>query len=208
MLMNCRRITIDPAAAAMIEKRLETTPAIYPVTNSKIRKLLITSGTQSLNLSQIIRGPIPRSIMCCFVSAKALDNHITKNPFFFQHFKNNYFNPTLNGNPIVPKVFQPDCANGYVMREYKWFLNNIGCFGQESVDIGYHDFLNNSFIYAFDLSPDLCNAYYLHGNETGTFDLEIAFKEPLTENVNCIVYGSYNEYVTIDKDRNVTVVQA
>ena len=210
LTMSCRRVTIDPEAVRKIESHLLTTPAIYPVTNAKIKKLLINAGTQSINLSQIIRGPLPRSIIVGFVGSKNADGHLNKNPFLFQHFKNCYFNATLDGEAIVPKVFEPDCAttaNPKALREYKWFLNNIGCYDQVSVDITFADFMANSFFYAFDLSPDLCNSFYLHGVENGNFELQLAFKDALAENVNCIVYAAFNEFVMIDNERNVTLVE-
>ena len=206
--MHCRRITVDPHAAKAIETKNLTTPVIYPLTSGKIKKLLLNTGTQSINLSSVLRGPQPRQLIVGFCSAKGGDGHLTKTPFLFKNFKNKYFNATISGEPIVPKVFQPDCSNKHVMREYKWFLDNIGCYDHVSVDITLEDFLSNTFLYAFDFSPDLCNNFYLHGTENGTLDFDIVFETALTENIHCIVYAAFNEYLLIDGEKNVKIVPA
>jgi hypothetical protein len=44
---------------------------------------------------------------------------------------------------------------------------------------------------------------YLHGTENGTIDLDIGFQQAPTENIYCLMYASYDELITIDKNRNV-----
>ncbi len=206
--MSVRRITIDPGISAAIENRLEKEPAVYPVVQSKIKTVLINSGIQTINISQIIRGPLPRSIIIGFVSSKASDGHINQNPYCFKNFDLNYFNPYLNGEPIITTPFRPDYSKGDCVREYQWFLANTGCKESYSNDISLEDFKANSCFYSLDLTADLCNNFYLHPTESGTFDMHIGFKANLTENLTCIIYSSYNEFILIDKNRNVTVVPA
>jgi len=203
--MKIRRITLDPSIAAAIEDRLSRTPAIYPIVQSKIKAYLINKDIQTQTITQIFRGKIPRSFILCFVDAKGYDGHIDKNPFFFQHFDNNYLNVFLNGEPIVPNVFQPNFSTGDCIGEYRWLLDNIGLYQTMSNGITFQEFVSNSMFYAFDLSPDLCNSYYLHGSETGTLDVHVGFSKPLPQNIMCIIYASFDEAILIDKDRNVTL---
>jgi len=201
-----RRVTLDPGICDGLEKAMERTPAIYPIVQSKIKNYTIASGVKNERISQMFRGKLPRSVIFGFVSTKGFDGDRTKNPFKFHNFNINLLNIYINGEPFVPSSFQPDFGSGKCIREYRWFLDNIGiAHDNESNDISLEDFKSNSCFFAFDLSPELCNNYHIHTPPQGTLDLMVGFKEAPTENVTCLVYASFNEAVTIDKDRNVSI---
>ena len=204
--LSVRRIKLDPIVSAGFEKTLQTQPAVYPIANSKIKTYTISSGIQSERIGQIFRGQIPRQIILGFVDSKAFDGNINANPFKFEHFNNNYCNVYINGEPLIPRSFQPDPTNKNFWREYRWFLDNTACvLSNPTHGITYDEFITNSFFYVFDLSPDLCNSYHIHQPVSGTFDLQLAFKSALTKNITAIVYGTFDEKIIIDKDGEVTV---
>ena len=205
LLLRVRRITVDPSASATIENGLNSSPAIYPICSSKIKAHLLNSGTQSTIIPQVIRGRLPRSFILCFVDAKGYDSVINANPFVFENFGLNYLNLLLNGEPIVPTVFQPDYEENDYLRLYRWYLDNTGFLQNSTNGITFEEFKSNSCFYPFDLSPDLCNSIYLHGIENGTLDIQLSFKAALTKNIMCLVYASYDEVITIDKNRNVVI---
>ena len=62
------------------------------------------------------------------------------------------------------------------------------------------------FFIPIDLTPNLCNGVDLTIPQEGFVDIMLGFKTSLTENVTMIVYASFNEVLTIDKVRNITVV--
>jgi hypothetical protein len=206
--LSVRRISIDPSLTDGIEQKLQTTPAIYPVTNSQIKTYIISSGRQTERVSQIFRGKLPRNIIIGFVDSRGVDSNITKNPYKFENFNINYFQAYINGEPIRPQAFQPDFENKSYMTEYRWFLDNLGCYDSKNpIDITYQEFGTNSCFFAYDLSPELCNLYHQHGNQTGMFDFDVGFKTALANNITAIIYGSFHEVVMIDKNRNVTLVE-
>jgi hypothetical protein len=205
--LSVRRISVDPHLTDAIEQKLASNPAIYPVTNSKIKTYTISSGRATERVSQIFRGKLPRQVIIGFVDSKGVDGNITKNPFKFEHFDLNYFQAYINGEPIKPQAFQPDFTAGSYMSEYRWLLDNMGCYESKNpLDITYQEFGGNSTFFAYDLSPELCNLYHQHGNQTGVFDFDVGFKTALTSNVTAIIYGSFHEVIMIDKNRNVTIV--
>lgn len=201
-----RKLTLDPLIVENHEKNLQTTPAIYNIVQSKLKSILLTSGIQNERLTNIFRGKLPRFLMVGFVSANGFDGNITKNPFLFKHFDLNYLQLYVNGEPLVSQVFQPDFGDKKCIREYRWFMDNIGVLhGDQTNGITFNDYVNNSTFFPFDLSPDLCNNYHMHGSIQGSIDLQVGFKTALTENVMCVIYASFNEAILIDKDRNVTI---
>jgi len=206
--LSVRRISLDPQITDAIEQKLSSTPAIYPVTNSKIKTYTISAGRSTERVSQIFRGKLPRQVVIGFVDSRGVDGNITKNPFKFEHFDLNYFQAYINGEPIKPQAFQPDFTDGLYMSEYRWMLDNMGCYESKNpLDISYKEFGTNSTFFAYDLSPELCNLYHQHGNQTGVFDFDVGFKTALPNNVTAIIYGSFHEVVMIDKNRNVTIVE-
>jgi len=204
--LNVRKITVEPMVSAAIEAKLSSTPIIYPVAHSKIKTFLINTGIKTLNISNIIRGKLPRSFILSFVTAKGCDGACTHDPFLFENFGINYMNLFINGDPIHAKAIQPDWDNGNIVKQYSWLLDNIGLHQHVSNGITLDEFKSNSCFFPYDLTPDLCNSYNSHGIEQGNLDINLGFKTELTENIIMIVYATYDECVTIDKSRNVTVV--
>ena len=112
----------------------------------------------------------------------------------------------MDGDPIHPKAMEPEWTDTRMLKQYSWFLDNIGLHHKDTVGITLEDFKNNSCFFPYDLSPDLCNAYYSHGTKHGTIDVALSFAQALTENVIVIFYATFDEAVTIDKLRTVTVI--
>jgi hypothetical protein len=94
------------------------------------------------------------------------------------------------------------------MREYRWFLDNLGCYESKNpLDVTYEEFKTNSCFFVYDMSPELCNLFHQHGHQSGIFDFDVGFDTALTKNITAIIYGSFHEVIMIDKSRNVTVVE-
>lgn len=201
--LKIRRVTADPSVLGAIESKLSSTPAVYPICKSVIKTHLINSGITNTQIGQIVRGKLPRSFILCFVNAKGYDGNRAKNPFVFENFGLNFLNILLNGEPLNPSIFQPDFTTENYLREYRWMIDNIGLHQMSTNSISKSEFKSNSCFFPFDLSPDLCNSFYLHGIENGTIDIQLGFSAPLTENIYCMMYASYDELITIDKNRNV-----
>lgn len=206
--LSVRKIKIDPMYREAQEKKLLTHPAIYPLTQSKIKNFQIPVGTKSIEIPSIIQGNLPRSIIIGFLSSSAFNGEITGNPFHFNHHNVSSFNLKLNGSPVVPTVFQPDWATKNCMREYRWFLDNSGIAHENDTnDITFEDYINNSNFWCFDLTPDQCNSFHLHSTLQGNLDVNIGFTSSLTAALHMIVYASFNSVIAIDADRNVKLIE-
>lgn len=206
LFLSIRRVTLDPVEDAKINSDLEKGPAAYPIDQSRIKTFTIPSGLRNHNISQIFRGQLPRSLIIGFVDTAAYDGAINKNPFVFEHNKLNYFNLFVNGAPVLPTVLQPDFTTKKAIREYRWFIDNIDILhSNESNGISFEDYCSNSCFFAFDFTPDLCNSFHDHGAKAGVIDLHVGFAEQLPKNITCIVYGSFKEVITINKNKQVTL---
>ena len=202
-----RRVTVEPTIASKIEDAINKTPAIYPITQSKIKTFLIPKDVRQERISNIFRGVLPRSIIVGFVTTDAANGAINANPFKFEHFKLNHFQMYINGDPLLTEAFQPDFANLKFFREYRWFMDNLGwAHDKESNGVTMEEFKTNTFFLPFDLSPDLSNGATLSQLKEGSLDVLVSFNENLAQNVQMIVFATFNELLLIDKDRNVTLV--
>lgn len=58
-------------------------------------------------------------------------------------------------------------------------------------------FADGLTLFAFDLTPDLCGGYHMHNRRTGSIDLEVQTKTPLTDAVYAIALCTYDAQVLI-----------
>lgn len=203
-----RKIKIHPQVKEMHENTLKTMPAIYPVTQSKIKTFLINQATTNIEIPSILYGNLPRNVVICFVDSRGFNGDGRKNPFNFQHFDINHLNLKVNGTPVVPTPFQPDWTDGNCVREYRWFLDNSGISHEnETNGISLEEFKKGSTFFSFDLTPDLCNSFHQHKTKSGSLDINIGFKTPTAQAINMIVFGSYNQAILVDHDRNISVLE-
>jgi transposase-like protein len=204
--LNMRKLTLDPQIVQAHKAALVKQPVIYNITQSQIKTHLLTKGIKNERITNIFRGKLPRSLMVFFVESEAFDGSINKNPFLFKHFDLNYFQLYINGEPFMTKVFQPDFSKNKFIREYRWALDNIGIqHGDSTNGITPEDYKSNSFVMAFDMSPDMCNGFHPHGSQQGTIDVQVAFKNVLPENIIVLFYAVKNEAIVIDEHGNVTL---
>lgn len=202
-----RKIKIDPHYQQALERQLASQPAIYNLTQSKIKTFNIPAASKSIEMPNIIQGNLPRSVHIGFVSSDGFNGDIKSNPFLFANQGINYFNLKVNGVPVCPTPFQPEFSTETAVREYRWFMDNCGIQHEnETNDITFQDYLNNSCLWNFDLTPDLCNSFHLHETKTGSMDVTLAFTTELAKPIYMIVYACYNSAIAIDADRNVKVI--
>lgn len=204
--VRLQKLTVEPEYIAKMEAALNTMPAMYPIAHSKLRTHLLAAGTKNINIPNILRGRLPRGFIVFMVGNDAFSGSIKKNPYLFKHHDLNFMNAYINGEPVHPNGNKPNWTNGSAIEQYKNMLDNTGLKSFISNGITFEEFVSNSVCFAYDLTPDKCNSYQSHGSETGNVDIQLGFKTALTEPVQLLVYATYDEVVTINKDREVAVV--
>jgi hypothetical protein len=203
-----RKLTIHPQIVEKHKEMIQKQPAIYPISQSKIKTYIINQGISSTNISGIYRGKLPRSLIFGFVKSAGFNGSFDTNPWLFKHFNVSYVGLTINGTPVPATVFQPDFANGKCIREYRHLLDNLGIYHEnESNMIDFEMYKNNTSLFAYDLTPDLCNSYHNHIENSGFINLDLQFKNALTENITLIVFATFNETVKIDAAGQVILDQ-
>lgn len=206
--LSIHKIKIAPDFDKAIENNLRKEPAIYPLTQSKIKSFLLQTGTSSTTVQSVLTGALPQSLIICFLDTKAFNGDVSANPFVFQHFNLNKLNLKIGGTPFHPTEFTPDYEKNKYVREYLNLFYHGGCqHSNNCINIGYKEFKSNSNFYLYDFSPDLCNAYHHHATKYGNIDIELGWSTPLANNIYMIIYSSHRQNLLIDINRNVSLVE-
>jgi hypothetical protein len=208
LYLTIRKIKVRKDFHASILSNLQKEPALFPLTQSKIKTFLINSGTSSINLHNITTGIIPKSMIVGFVSSKGYNGAVNKNPFLFSSFNLSYLQLLVNSEPFYSTPLKPDFTTGKFTREYQLLLDNTGVLHHDcAFSITALKFKFNSCFFVFDFSPDSCNGFHNHETKKALCDLELVFKEEVSENVQVIVYSSYRQLMQIDANFNVKLLE-
>jgi hypothetical protein len=71
--------------------------------------------------------------------------------------------------------------------------------------ISIEDYANGYTLFAFDLTPDMCNSEHVNLIKSGNLRIELKFKEALPTAVQCVIYMEYESILEINKARNAMI---
>ena len=127
-----------------------------------------------------------------------------KNPFNFQHFNLNRFNLFKNRQCVFPKPFQPDFDTDNFIDLYRHLYDSIG-FGisDHSCGITKEVFKAGRCFLTTDLTPDRCNGYHIHPDESGKLDAEFSFKSAHDHPIYLLSYTIFNSGIKIEEKGQV-----
>ena len=153
-------------------------------------------------------GPVARRFICGFVRNKAFNGDRQCNPFNFDHFDINYFALSVDGVQVPSRQLQPNFESDLFVEAFHslfsgtgiHFLNQGNCISRDAFKKGY-------CLFVFDLTPDLSANSNTHFNlvRHGNVRIDVRFSKPLTDNINCLVYGEFDSILEIDSTRQCIV---
>ncbi len=86
------------------------------------------------------------------------------------------------------------------LEAYNALFSNIK--GSEN-NITYKDFAGGNTIFAFDLTPDLCNSGHYNLMKNGSLNLSIRLEEGASESITIMTYMEFDNIIEIDNKRNI-----
>ena len=109
-----------------------------------------------------------------------------------------------NGQCVFPKPFQPDFDTDNYMDLFRHMYDSTG-FGisNTSCSITKEAFKNGRCFLTVDLTPDRCNGFHLHPDESGKIDVELGFKTSKTHTIYLLAYSIYNSGIKIEEQGQV-----
>ena len=155
-------------------------------------------------MDNVSLGALPKKIVFSLVSSKAFNGDFKQNCFNFKHHDLGKIAVSIDGEEApyspVEMVFNEQL---YAKAYYSLFsgLDRAGL--DNGNKISFTDFAEGYAIYAFDLTPDMCNGDHFNLIKNGNLRISLNFNTDLAENLNCIVYMEHENIVEINKARNV-----
>jgi len=203
-----KHVKLSEYQMLQIESGLVRSPALYPISRNEIRQYIIPSGTSSKTLDNVISGQLPRRIILCMVNNKDENGTITTNPFNFEHHELNYLCCHVNGEQYPSIPYTPNFSESDCMREYLDLYKNLNQFHPSTcTDIRFEEFRKGFTFFVFNLAPDLSDGCDGHLNliKRGTVRIDMRFKKAPKTVLSVLLFCEYDNVISIDKDRNITL---
>ena len=210
VILKMRKVKVDQTVSDATELILKQTPALYPVRRVECKALTISAGIASTRKDNIFSGLIPKSFVMGLVDLNAYNGTYGKNPYNFQHFGVEALTLTANGEEIPFKQLvlkYPDGdSNVDFIQAYNTLFSGTGkMYANAGLDITREDYAGRNTLYAFDLTPDMCNiADYFNSVQQGSLSVDITFRDGGTNvSVGMVCYGAFENVIRVDSERNV-----
>ena len=207
--VHMKRVKLFPDAQAGILTTLERMPAKYFIVRNELKAFSLNPGTKDYSFENIHNGIFPRRIVIGLVKSKAFGGEYDHDPFVFKHQRLNHISLNVDGIMVPSIPYKPNFDNSTAVREFIGLYKALNQDeGLPHINIKYSEFIINKTLFGFDLSKD-----GTLGGESGTLNLlqrgsirlELRFTETLSEQMKIIVFSQFDNVITIDKDRNVSL---
>ena len=205
--VRVNRIESSTQVSNYYRKKIQmgNTPRIS-IDRSLLKTYTISSGKMDLSQYNIISGrQLPDQIIIGVLEENAHSGDIRKNPFHFQDFDISEACLVVNGRREPPDLYRVDLESGDKADLYNSFLENIGV-GRDDRECGisYDDFYGGSFLLVWDRTHDRCNRFHRHIQDSGSIDVYLKSKKPLTKTVTVVLYATYSADLLFKGDNVIT----
>ena len=210
VVLKIRKVKVDQAIRESTEALLKQTPALYPIRRVECKTLTIPSNLPNIRQDNIFSGLVPTSFVFGLVDANAYTGSYGKNPYNFQHFGVTRVSLTVNGEEIPFKqlVLQYDKSKSDAVdfiQAYNTLFSGTGkMYANMGLDITRDEYPDGYTLYAFDLTPDMCNAAdYFNTVQRGSLSVDITFADQTKDSIAMVYYADFENIIRIDSERNV-----
>ncbi|GBM64712.1 hypothetical protein AVEN_175205-1 [Araneus ventricosus] len=175
-----RKVKVSPVVLLGHAKALQSTPAKYPIDRVLSKMYSISKGSFSFSQDNVFLGQMPKRLIITCVDNDAFNGTYSSNPFHFKHNNLNFLGVYVDGNPITSKPLEPDYSNGQSIRAFNSLLVGSGKLASnKGIYINRDEFVQGYTLYAFDLTPDLCDGSHLNLVNQGNLRIELKFASAL-----------------------------
>ena len=201
-----RKVKVSASVYLAHAKQLEVQNAKYPITRIVCKTFTVSANNLNIVQESLFNGQLPVRMLIGMVDNDAFNGAYGKNPYNFKNFDLAQIKIVLDGTQqhIKPLEIDYTADAPQFVQAYLSLFEGTGKFGKdEGIDIDRQEYPNGFTLYAFDLTPDQSERDHLNLQREGTVRLEARFKTPLPNTINVVVYAEFENFVYIDKHRNV-----
>ena len=80
-------------------------------------------------------------------------------------------------------------------------LGDMDC--DKGIYLSQEEYAKGHVLYAFDLSPDMCNGDHFNLQHQGNLRVEIKFSEQIKHTLSVLIYAEFQNVIEISKSRHV-----
>ena len=219
VILKIRKVKVDQSVSDGIERMLKQTPALYPIRRVECKILTVPENLPNIRQDNIFSGIIPKTFVVGFVNVDAASGTYNTNPYNFAHFGVTSVSLTANGEEIPFKqltLTYPKDLNGVIDttagkdaeldfdEAYNTLFSGTGkIYSNAGLDIDRDDYPGGYALYAFDLTPDMCNnTDYFNTVQRGSLSLALTFRKATGHPLAMVCYGDFENVIRIDSERN------
>lgn len=192
--------------------QLDNMPAFsYGTTRTQLLSSIINQGVTAHMFSNVFtNGDLPEQMYMFMVPSAAYQGAYNHDPFCFNDYNVGKVYLQIDGKQYPTKALEPEFRHRDTMTAYAHLQENIGLMNKNAgISITKDMFDAGYTIFAWDLTPDKCAGDHMnHISQTGTVNLFLEFRQPVHEQVQCVVVAVYKDKLILDKFRNPVVLDA
>lgn len=175
----------------------------YPLKIIEMRTFNIAKGSQTFLSETLFRSNLPEFIVITFVDSVALNGSVSQSCFNFEPFDIQSIVVSIDGSSSIYRQLDFDSANNIALLGYNTLASALN--NQEYGNaISRDSYLNGNFCIVLDLYPSNTGNQFQSRHE-GQLKLDLRFKSVLQKPINCIVLAQFQNCLTIDNNRNVSL---
>ncbi|KAK3084022.1 hypothetical protein FSP39_006904 [Pinctada imbricata] len=207
-ILKCMRVKVDPGIIIAHSKILENESARYQFLKSEVKTHVVAKDSNLMVWDIVWPNATPRIIVLGLIESSSLNGDLTKNPLYFDHFNCIEVGIYVNGESFPHRPFKTDFAKKLYSTAFQSLFTVCPsiCKSKELV-IDDQDFALGYSLYAFSLEPIYFDQEHVNLVKQANIRIEMRFGTPLTETVTCVAFAEFNEEITIDKTRDVRLIQ-
>ena len=196
-----RKVKVSPGVLLGHAKALEKSSAKYPIDRVLCKTYSISMGSRSFMQDNVFLGSMPKRIIIGLLENAAMSGQYDLNPFNFHHHNVNFISVYVDGQPVPSKPLELDFAGKNYIRAYHRLFSG---FNRDAGNyLTREDFESGHTLYAFDMTPDLCDGPHLNLQQQGNLRIEIKFDTALVQTISVLVYAEFENIIEIAKSRHV-----
>ncbi|GBN27014.1 Uncharacterized protein F54H12.2 [Araneus ventricosus] len=158
----------------------------------------------SMVQDNIFVGQMPKRIIVECVENDAFHGTLQKSPYDFKHFDMNFIGVYVDGQSVPHNPLELNFDKNNYIKAYYSLFSGTDKFGQDQgLFISREEYINGNTLFAFNLSPDLCNGEHLNLIKHSNLRLEIKFTKALPQTICVLIYAEFDNVIEINKTRNI-----
>ena len=202
MYIKVRRVRVSPSIMLDHAMSLSKMTAKYPIKKVLIKPITLDYNSTAQTLSNVHSGIMPNRIVLAFTTTTAHAGSFKSNPFNFRHFNMESLAVKV-ASQSVPYSTPLEFSAKKVTEAYNSLFSGIR---ENSNAISISEYANGNFIFAFDLTPDLCSSEHYNILKDGNLEIVLRFASPdeiANTAITLIVYLEFDNILEITQNRNI-----